>query len=227
VTRILIVEDDLDLARGLSFNLEREGFDVTTVHEGQQALDHVRASPPDLVLLDLGLPDVDGTEVLRTLRAEGADTRVICLTARGTETDQVMGLDLGADDYVTKPFGLSLLLARVSAVLRRGAAPTSATGSDHLQLGDISIDFNARTATWPDRVEDLTPIETDLLRHFITHRGKALDRADILKDLWGLDGLITTRTLDNHMARLRRKLEVDPAQPRWLVTVHGVGYRLD
>ena len=224
MTHILLVEDDPDLARGLAFNLEREGFQVTSVAEGGAALEHAREQAPDVILLDLGLPDMDGTEVLRTLRKEGVAVPVVCLTARGTETDQVMGLDLGADDYVTKPFGLSVLLARVHAVLRRAGVEER---GELLQLGELRVDLAARTATWPDRVEELTPVEVDILRHFCARRGVALDRGAVLKDLWGLDGRVTTRTLDNHVARLRRKIEPDPAHPRWLVTVHGVGYRLE
>ncbi|MAG58267.1 MAG: DNA-binding response regulator [Planctomycetes bacterium] len=228
MTRILLVEDDNDLSRGLRFNLESEGFDVVAVDGGHAALATVRGDPPDLVLLDLGLPDLDGTEVLKTLRSESHEVPVICLTARGAESDVVMGLDLGADDYITKPFGLSELLARIGAVLRRGGAtlPTD-TEPAHLTLDDVEVDFRAHTATWPDRTLELTPIEIDLLRHLLASRGEAIDRTDILRDLWGLDGPVSTRTLDNHIARLRKKIEPDPAAPRWLVTVHGVGYRLE
>jgi DNA-binding response OmpR family regulator len=230
VIRVLLVEDDLDLARGLRFNLEHDGYAVTAVGEGKDAL--ARAAEADLVILDLGLPDLDGTEVLRRLRAAHPLIPVICLTARATEADVVMGLGLGADDYIAKPFGLSELLARVAAVLRRARPPETrggggASAHDTLALPPVTVDFQARTAVWEDRTEELTPIEVDILRHFARHRGRALERAAILKDLWGLDRHVPTRTLDNHIARLRRKIEADPAVPRWLVTVHGIGYRLE
>ncbi len=222
--RILLVEDDANLARGLQFNLEREGFTVTWVDQGRAAMDGASASAFDLVILDLSLPDVDGTEVLTTLRARGATTAVICLTARGSETDKVMGLQLGADDYVTKPFGIAELVARIQAVLRRTG---TAVPRDVLTLGRVHVDLGARTANHGDRTEELTGIETDLLRYLAARPGHAVDRAQILRDLWGVSRAAETRTLDNHIARLRRKIEADPAAPRFLVTVHGHGYRLD
>ena len=221
--RLLLVEDDADLARGLRFNLEHDGYAVTTMGEGKKALAAIRDGAHDLVLLDLTLPDVDGLEVLRAMRTQKDGVPVICLTARGQETDVVMGLGLGADDYVTKPFGLAALRARIEAVLRRAGKPAS----EPLRLGRVVVDLAARRATHPDREEEITPIEMDLLRYLLARRGRAVERSEILRDLWGLGPHDSTRTLDNHVARLRRKIEADPTNPRWLVTVHGIGYRLE
>jgi len=220
---VWIVEDDPDLVRGLRFNLEHEGYRVTAFGEGGPALEALRKDAPDLVLLDLNLPDRDGLDVLRDLRGDGVSVPVICLTARGQETDVVMGLGLGADDYVAKPFGVAELLARIEAALRRSGV----AGGETLRLGETVVDLAARRARRGDREEELTPIETDLLRYLAARRGRAVDRAAILKDLWGLGPFRSTRTLDNHVARLRRKLEPDPAAPTHLVTVHGIGYRLE
>lgn len=221
--RLLLVEDDADLARGLAFNLEKEGFAVTISGDGERALLEIRRGGQDLVVLDLSLPGRDGLDVLRALRGDGVTLPVICLTARGQETDVVMGLGLGADDYVVKPFGLAELLARIEAVLRRAGG----VSGESLVLGDAVVDLAARKVRRPKRVDDLTPIETDILRYLWARRGKAVDRAAILKDLWGLGRFCSTRTLDNHVARLRRKVEGNPEEPRYLVTVHGLGYRLE
>jgi DNA-binding response OmpR family regulator len=221
--RILLVEDDADLARGLSFNLRHEGYDVTvagTVKDGRRA---AGKGDVDLVLLDLALPDGDGLEILKGLRGAGSRVPVLCLTARGQETDVVMGLGTGADDYVTKPFGLAELFARIAALLRR-AGPAAA---ETLRLGEAEVDLAARRVRRAGKEEDLTPVETDLLRYLLARRGQAVERERILQDLWGVASRHETRTLDNHVARLRKKLEADPARPRLLVTVHGAGYRLE
>ena len=221
--RILLVEDDDDLARGLAFNLRHEGYDVvpaSTVKEGRRA---ALRENPDLVVLDLMLPDGDGLEILRALRDAGSRVPVLCLTARGQETDKVMGLGSGADDYVTKPFGLAELFARIAALLRRAGPAALAV----VRLGAAAIDLAARRVRRGGRDEELTPAETDLLRYLLARRGQAVERERLLHDLWGVEGRHETRTLDNHVARLRKKLEEDPARPRVLVTVHGTGYRLE
>lgn len=221
--RILLVEDDADLARGLAFNLRHEGYEVDvagTVKEGRRLA--LRAET-DLLVLDLALPDGDGLEILKSLRSAGSRVPVLCLTARGQETDVVMGLGTGADDYVKKPFGLAELFARVAALLRR-AGPAAA---EVLRLGGAEVDLAARRVRRGGKEEDLTPVETDLLRYLLARRGQAVEREQILRDLWGVDGRHETRTLDNHVARLRKKLEEDPARPAVLVTVHGSGYRLE
>jgi DNA-binding response OmpR family regulator len=220
--KLLIVEDDADLARGLRFNFEKEGFEVSVAAAGDTGLAEIRRGGHRAVILDLTLPAMDGLDVLRRARAAGVTTPVVCLTARGQETDIVMALRLGADDYVTKPFGLAVLLARVDALLRRTASPTKT-----LRFGKVTVDLTARRVKRVDKVEELTPIETDLLLYLADRRGQAVDRADILRDLWGLGDGETTRSLDNHVARIRRKIEVDAAEPRFLVTVHGMGFRLD
>ncbi len=222
--RILLVEDDPDLARGVRFNLEREEYEVTVAADGAAARAAFRERSFDAVLLDLNLPDADGLDLLKELRASGKVLPVVCLTARGQETDVVMGLELGADDYVRKPFGVAELLARLDAVLRRAGG----TATTVLALNDVKVDLDGRRARHPDgRDEELTPIETDILRHLWERRGRAVERRDLLKELWGLDRTHTTRTLDNHVARLRKKIERDPSDPKVLVTVHGVGYRLE
>jgi two-component system response regulator RegX3 len=243
--RLLVVEDDPDLGRGLTYNLEREGYDVRVAKEVAGARRALEQGGVDLVLLDLALPDGDGLDLLQSLRAEkrgdARATPVICLTARGQETDVVAGLKLGADDYVTKPFGLAQLFARIEAVLRRTrpAGATSGEGrGDVVELDGVRVDLashkverrGAKTAAGGSaatHVDELTPIEADLLRYFLARRGRVLDRAQILKDLWGVGDRHATRTLDNHVARLRRKIEPDPASPRFLVTAHGVGYRFE
>jgi DNA-binding response OmpR family regulator len=254
-SRLLLVEDDRDLARGLVFNLEREGHQVAVAHDGAAARRALREAGGvkgtfDLVVLDLALPDSDGLELLKGWRGEGLDVPVLCLTARSQESDVVAGLKLGADDYVTKPFGLAQLFARIEAVLRRAKA-THAVAGDRSQrdattshaavddvagrdgtvaplvLGDVRVDLAAHRVHRPDSDEELTPIEADLLRYLLARRGRVLDRGQILKDLWGVERRHETRTLDNHVARLRKKIELDPARPRFLTTVHGIGYRFE
>lgn len=220
--KLLIVEDDAELARGLRFNFEKEGFEVAVATAGDSGLAEIRRGGHRAVILDLTLPGMDGLDVLRRARAAGVATPIVCLTARGSETDVVMALRIGADDYVTKPFGLAVLIARVEALLRRTASPTKT-----LRFGKVAVDLTARRVKRVDKVEELTPIETDLLLYLAERRGQAVDRAEILRDLWGLGDGETTRSLDNHVGRIRRKIEVDPAEPKYLVTVHGIGLRLD
>ncbi len=223
MARILLVEDDEDLARGVRFNLEQEGYAVVHHGDTKGAQAALAAAAFDLVLLDLNLPDGDGLDVLKAIRASGRKLPVVCLTARAQEGDAVMGLALGADDYVRKPFGVAELLARVAAVLRRAGGGSAS----ELCLGPVVVDLEARVVRQDGRAEELTPVEVDLLRYLWERRGRALDRRTILRDLWGLSSRFTTRTLDNHVARLRKKVEVDPSAPRVIVTVHGVGYRLE
>jgi len=220
--RILIVEDDADLVRGLRVNLAHEGYEVEAEGDGAAGLEAARSGRFDLVLLDLMLPEKDGFEVLRELRDAGDAIPVICLTARGQESDVVAGFRLGADDYVVKPFSVAELTGRIAAVLRR-----TKSASERLDFGPVTVDVGARRASHEDgRAEDLTPIEMDLLLYLVDRRGEAVPREQVLKDLWGLDRFATTRTLDNHVARLRKKIEPDPAEPTVLLTVHGIGYRI-
>ncbi len=220
--RALVVEDEADLALGLRLNLEAEGFEVVVAGDGDEALRRTRESRFDVVLLDLRLPHRDGTEVLRAMRAAGDRTPVICVTARAEERDRVLGLDLGADDYVTKPFSVAELLARVRAVLRREGA----TAEGVLDLGSVLVHLDDRFAESGGRRIDLTGTEVAILRYLGERLGHVVPREDLLRDLGGVTDAASTRTLDNHVARVRRKLERRPESPELLETVHGAGYRL-
>jgi DNA-binding response OmpR family regulator len=223
VSRILVVEDDPDLGRGLRSNLEIEGHDVRVVADGPAALAEAKGTPaPDLVVLDLMLPGLDGLKVLTELRKIDAATPVLILTAKQTEGDKVRGLRLGADDYVTKPFGLMELLARIEALLRRSAPRCLAT----IRFGDVEIDTGARTVTRAKEAVSLRPMEYDLLLALVKRRGAAASRLDLLREVWGYATAAETRTVDTHVFELRQKLEADPAHPRHLLTVWRVGYRL-
>jgi two-component system, OmpR family, alkaline phosphatase synthesis response regulator PhoP len=223
VANILVVEDNTDLAYGLRNNLEIDGHVVDTVETGEQALTRVRAQAPDLILLDLMLPNLDGYQVLRRLRAEGHDMPVLILTARTEEADKVLGFRLGADDYVTKPFGVLELLARVGALLRR--ASRSAAPRSVERIGDIEINRDTRIVTRTGARVDLTPMEFDLLMALIGRRGGMASRLELLQEVWGHSAAVVTRTVDTHVAELRRKLEADPAHPTHIMTVRKVGYR--
>jgi two-component system, OmpR family, alkaline phosphatase synthesis response regulator PhoP len=220
MTRVLIVEDNADLAYGLRNNLEIEGYDVEVAADGARGLDRVRTAPPDLLILDLMLPELDGFRVLRALRAEGLAMPVLILTARGEEADKVRGLKLGADDYVTKPFGLLELLARVEALLRRNVRrPLDA-------FGDVEIDRATRNVTRAGVAVELAPKEYDLLLALFDREGAVVSRLDLMRRVWGYSDAVVTRTIDTHVAELRRKLEEDAARPRHILTVRKVGYRL-
>ena len=223
--KILLVEDDADLVRALTVNLTHEGYDVEWAADGEKGLELALGGGHDLVLLDVMLPERDGFSVLEALREAGSGVPVICLTGRGQEADVVAGLSLGADDYVVKPFSVAELMARIEALFRR-VRPGEGTETVELPEG-VTLDVAARTVTRPDGGEaSLTPIEVDLLLYLLDRRGRAVPREAILEDLWGLDRYATTRTLDNHVARLRKKVEPDPDRPRVVLTVHGVGYRV-
>lgn len=219
--RLLLVEDEPELRLGLELNLAAEGFDVSGTGDGVEALELCARTGFDLVLLDLRIHSLDGIEVLRRLRARQDDVPVICVTARAEEADRIRGLELGADDYVTKPFSVDELLARVRAVLRR--RPPS---RGPLDLGSVEICLDAREVRRDGVVHSLTPTEAEIVTYLARRLDRVVTRASLLEDLWGVEGSHSTRTLDNHVARLRKKLERDPAIPRVLLTVHGEGYRL-
>ena len=221
--RILVVEDEAAIARVLVDNLVFEGHEAEAVADGAAGLERALAWQPDLVLLDVVLPTLDGYEVCRRLRAQGAATPIIMLTARGEEVDKVLGLELGADDYVTKPVGVRELMARIKAVMRRGELP-SATGAV-LEFAQARIDFDRHEATVDGRMVHLSPKAFGVLRLLWESGGRILTRPQILQQVWGYEVYPTTRTVDNHIAELRSRLEPDPARPRHLLTVHGVGYR--
>ncbi|HEV7242917.1 MAG TPA: response regulator transcription factor [Thermoanaerobaculia bacterium] len=220
MTRVLIVEDNADLAYGLRNNLEIEGYEVEVAADGARGLDRARAARPDLMILDLMLPELDGFRVLRALRAEELAMPVLILTARGEEADKVRGLKLGADDYVTKPFGLLELLARVEALLRRNVRRAVDA------FGDVEIDRATRAVTRAGTAVELAPKEYDLLIALFDRDGAVVSRLDLMRRVWGYSDAVVTRTIDTHVAELRRKLEVDAAKPRHILTVRKVGYRL-
>jgi two-component system alkaline phosphatase synthesis response regulator PhoP len=228
MTRILIAEDDPDLALGLKNNLEIEGYEVQIACDGDAALTRARHWRPELLILDLVMPKLDGLRVLRDLRARDSSTAVLILTARGDEADKVRGLKLGADDYVTKPFGLLELLARVESLLRRrrGGSPDDAA-DPVLRFGTVEVDQSARRVSRSGAEVTLRPKEYDLLIELLRHRGKVRSRLDLMQAVWGYSSAVITRTVDTHMFELRRKLEDDAARPRHIITVRGVGYRLD
>jgi two-component system, OmpR family, alkaline phosphatase synthesis response regulator PhoP len=226
MTRVLIVEDNHDLAFGLRNNLEIEGYLVDVAADGPAGLAAARKIPPDLVVLDLMLPGMDGYRVLRQLRDDGLAMPVLILTARGEEADKVLGFRLGADDYVTKPFGVLELLARIEALLRR-SRPAAATGSDPVQrFGDVEIDEATRIVRRGSETVALTPMEFDLLLALIRRKGAVASRIELLAEVWGHSSAVLTRTVDTHIGELRRKLEHDPSTPRHILTVRKAGYRL-
>ena len=222
--KILIVEDEVDMARGLQFNLEARGFDVVIARDGEQGYAIALAERPDLVLLDVMLPKRDGQDVCRALRKVAPALPIVMLTAKGQEEDVVLGLKLGADDYVKKPFGVAELMARIETVLRRSAR--AAATPERLEIGDVVVDFVHHTARRGTTPIDLTAKEFDILRFFGARRGTVVSRDALLDAVWGYDSTPNTRTVDAHIVKLRQKIEPEPSEPRFLVTVHGLGYKL-
>lgn len=225
MTKILLVEDDPAMQLGLKDNLEFEGYDVSVIGDGKKALDAVLENQYDLVLLDVMLPHLSGFDVLKKSREQGVAVPVIMLTAKGEEIDKVLGLELGADDYVTKPFSLREVIARVKAVLRRHEGQQSA-GASPITLGKTVIDFANYSALTNGAEVNMTPKEYEVLKFLWTHRNKVVTRDQLLTNVWGYDESISTRTVDNFILRLRQKLEPDPAHPRHIITIHGTGYKL-
>jgi two-component system, OmpR family, alkaline phosphatase synthesis response regulator PhoP len=222
--RILIVEDDESISLGLRMNLEAEGYDVGVATDGEDGLQRASEGAVDLVILDVMLPKMNGFEVVRQLRSKGSMVPVVMLSARGAEMDKVMGLELGAEDYITKPFGLAELLARVKAVLRRdGLVRKNVDAVVH--AGDLLIDSGTRQVTRAGVVVDLTATEFDVLWCLVEAQGRVLSREEILSRVWGAGHHGTLRTIDNFLLQLRSKLEKDSAEPEHLLTVRGVGYR--
>src|SRR3954470_21727040 len=225
--RILIVEDNPDLAYGLRTGLEIEGYDVQIAEDGETGLERARAWKPDLVMLDLMLPGMDGYRVLKPLRDGGSDVPVLILTARGEEADKVLGFRLGADDYVTKPCGVLELLARVGALLRRSRIAERQSTETIERFGNVEIHPASRTVTKGSHLVALSPKEFDLLLTLVRRRGAVASRVELLREVWGHRVEVMTRTVDIHIAELRRKLEDDPSQPRHILTVGKAGYRLE
>ncbi len=228
--KVLVVEDDMTLLETLEYNLERQGYEVLKAADGPQALDVARKKQPDLIVLDVMLPGLDGFEVCRILRRE-MSTPILMLTARADEVDKVVGLEVGADDYLTKPFSMRELLARVKALLRRVrlireemSTESEAASRDVLSFGDLLIDLNRHEVLWQGESLRLKPKEYDLLIFLARNRGVALSRDLILERVWGWDYGGGSRTVDVHVRWLREKIEADPANPARLVTVRGIGY---
>jgi len=222
--KILIIEDEPDLVKGLKLNLSDEGYEVNWAVNGVEGLRKAIDEAPDLIILDIMLPEMDGLEVCRKLRQKNIDTPVIMLTAKGSEIDKVVGLEIGADDYMTKPFSIRELLARIKARLRHSEREMKAVPELYL-FGDIEIDFARFKVRRKGRELDLTSLETDILKYFIIHRGEVVSRNDLLDKIWGYEKFPTTRTIDNHILKLRKKIEDDPSHPRFIISVYGGGYR--
>ena len=224
--RVLVVEDDPSIAIGLRINLESEGYVVHVAEDGELALELARSLEPDLIVLDVMLPKRNGLEVLHDLRAEGRTMPIIILSAKVGEMDKVAGLELGAEDYVAKPFSLAELLARVRAALRRGNAPAPERRRG-IVFGDVEVDIAARNVKRNREPVDMTAREFDVLVCLMNERGRVLSRDDIFRRVWGPKHHGTPRTVDNFIQQLRAKLEVDPQEPAYILTVRGVGYRFD
>lgn len=232
-THILVIEDEPDLRAGLQHNLELEGFKVLVAADGHEGLRKAREGQAALILLDLMLPGMPGLEVLRHLRDTRREVPVIIISAKGQDRDKVQGLELGADDYLTKPFGLSELLARIRAVLRRTQAGAKAgvggrtAAASVMQFPGLVVDWKRFTVRRDEEEMQLSRYEAEILRMLIDHRGEVVSRQDLLRKVWGYVHLPTTRTVDNHIARLRKKIERDVDNPVHVVTVHGLGYRFE
>ena len=232
-THILVIEDEPDLRAGLQHNLQLEGYSVETAADGREGLRKAREGKAALILLDLMLPVLPGLEVLRHLRETGRETPIIIISAKGQDRDKVQGLELGADDYLTKPFGLNELTARIRAVLRRTQAGAKAGVGERTAVGgvmhfqDLVVDWKRFTVLRDGEETQLSRYEAEILRMLIEHRGEVVSRQDLLRKVWGYVHLPTTRTVDNHIARLRKKLERDVENPIHVVTVHGLGYRFE
>ena len=224
MSRILLIEDNRDYAATLASNLEREGYDVAIASTGTAGLAEVKHYQPDLIVLDLMLPAMNGYSVLQRLRDEGRETPVLIMTARGTEEEKLRGFDLGADDYIVKPCGLREFLARVKALLKRSTGTVEARAP--IRLGELDIDFSARIVRRGLQTVPLRPKEFDLLAALVRHRGRVVSRAELLREVWGYADGTRSRTVETHLAALRERLGDDTQAQRYVVTVRGAGYRL-
>lgn len=223
MNKVLVIEDDAAILRGLADNLAHEGYEVLTAANGEAGYTLQKSHKPDLIILDLMLPRISGLELCRKFRSEGVQTPILMLTARSEESDRVLGLDLGADDYVTKPFSLRELMARVRALLRRIHA--SADLPDDLRFADVEVDFRRYVARRSGKPVEMTRKEFATLRILAARSGEVVTREELLNEVWGYEAFPVSRTVDNHIAGLRAKLEEDPARPVHIRTVHGVGYK--
>ncbi len=223
MSKILIVEDEPDMVTGLRDTFEFEGYEVIVARDGEEGLKKALEEKPDLIVLDLMLPKMSGLDVCRNLRRNSFEAPILMLTARGQELDKVLGLEVGADDYITKPFGLNELLARVRAHLRRATHEVATI--EHYSFGDVAVDFQKFKASKNNQPIELSPREFELLKFLVNHRRETVTREQLLDAVWGYDAMMYTRTVDNHIAKLRQKIEADPENPAFILTVHRVGYR--
>lgn len=221
--KILIIEDEPDMLKGLKDNLEFEGYNIDTAAEGQTGLDKILQNHYDLVLLDVMLPQISGFDICKKARKDGIETPIILLTAKGEEIDKVLGLELGADDYITKPFSLRELLARVKAILRRSANDTA---GDIVRIGNLQVNFKNFEVKSGDEDIKMSHKEFEVLHYLYTNAGKTVDRDDLMDKVWGINYDITTRTVDNFILKLRQKIEADSNNPKIILTVHGIGYKM-
>jgi DNA-binding response OmpR family regulator len=221
--KVLIIEDEPNLVLGLRDSCEYEGYEVVVASDGEEGITKACDDKPDIILLDIMLPKMNGLDVCRHLRSRGVDVPIIMLTARGQEIDKVIGLEAGADDYVTKPFGLNELLARLRAHLRRAARQVA--DIEVYRFGDIKLNFKQYRASKGERLLELTPREFEILKFFILHKDEIVTREQLLDEVWGYDNFPISRTVDNHIAKLRQKIEDVPAEPQYIITVHRVGYK--
>ena len=224
-SKILVIEDDRGIVEGLRAALIAEGFEVESAMDGRKGLECANAGKPDLIVLDLMLPGMSGLEITRKLREDGQKVPIILLTARGGEDDRVLGLELGADDYITKPFSVRELMARVKSVLRR--TQTGRANPEIFRFGDVAVDFKRQSVTKNGHAVEVSAREFRILAYFIAHEGTMLSREQLLNDIWGYKVFPTTRTVDNHIARLRKKIEATPDTPRYIRTARGSGYLFD
>jgi len=222
--KILIIEDEVDLIKGLKLNMSDEGFDVDWAVNGAEGLRKALEETPDLIILDIMLPEMDGLEVCRELRHKNINIPVIMLTAKGGEIDKVVGLEIGADDYMTKPFSIRELLARIKAHLRHAEREEEAVSKVY-SFGDIEIDFAQFKVRRKGEELDITSLELEIIKYFIAHKGVVVSRDDLLDKVWGYESYPTTRTVDNHILKLRKKIEEDPSHPKYILSVYGGGYR--
>ena len=222
---ILIIEDEAQMRSGLKDNLEFEGYAVDVAEDGQIGLDKSLSKSYDLIILDVMLPKLSGFDVCKKIREKGIKTPIIMLTAKGEEIDKVLGLELGADDYVTKPFSLRELLARVKAILRRTDESTS-KAQQKITIGKLEIDFKSYTAMVEGKSVAMTHKEYEIVKYLWQHKGATVSRDNLLEEVWGYDDYPTTRTVDNFILKLRQKIEINPNRPKHILTVHGIGYKL-
>jgi len=225
MTKILIVEDEINMLRGLKDNLEFEGYEVDTASEGRSGMDKIFNNKYDLVLLDVMLPHISGFDICKKARSSNIKTPIILLTARGEEIDKVLGLELGADDYITKPFSIRELLARIKAILRRSAGDSTADIQQY-KIGLLEVNFSNYEALKDGKNIKLSHKEFEVLHYLHQHKQECVPRDKLINKVWGIDGGITTRTVDNFILRLRQKIEPNPNDPHIILTVHGVGYKM-